>query len=92
MVLSRQLDGTGFHRTLLTQVEQVTSQHISDPSVLHVAIVENITCDMYVDIDQVRKKIINFREISKRQRDLNNNIIVHVYTIKEFFNDSLVNY
>ena len=56
VVLSRQLVGAGFHRTLLTQVEQVTSQYnILDPNVLHVAIVENITRDMYVDIDQVRE-------------------------------------
>lgn len=58
---SRQLVGAGFHRTLLTQVEQVSSpdHNISDhSSALHVAIVENITCDMYVDIDQVRT--INF--------------------------------
>ena len=58
MVLSRQLVGAGFHRTLLTHVEQVTSHqsgHIPDPSKLYVAIVENITRDVYVDVDQVRK-------------------------------------
>lgn len=58
---SRQLVGAGFHRTLLTQVEQVSSPDHSIPdhsSALRVAIVENITCDMYVDIDQVRT--INF--------------------------------
>ena len=56
VVLSRQLIGAGFHRTLLTKVEQVSYHHhiIADHSVLRVAIVENITCDMYVDIDQVK--------------------------------------
>ena len=57
LALSRQLVGAGFHRTLLTKVERVSSHHynniIPDHSMLHVAIVENITCDMYVDIDQV---------------------------------------
>ena len=57
VVLSRQLIGAGFHRTLLTKVEQVSYHHhhiIADHSVLRVAIMENITCDMYVDIDQVK--------------------------------------
>ena len=56
--LYRQLVGSGYHRTLLTRVERVISpqsmQDAPDPSVLSVAIVENITCDMYVDVDQVR--------------------------------------
>ena len=57
MVMSRELVGAGFHRTLLTQVEQVTSQsnHIPDPSALRVVLIENVTCDMYVDVDQVWK-------------------------------------
>ena len=57
LALSRQLVGAGFHRTLQTKVERVSfHQHnniIPDHSMLHVAIVENITRDMYVDIDQV---------------------------------------
>ena len=62
--LSRRLQGAGFHRTLLTQVEQLFSLESSSSEYgsagvedgVGVAIVEDITCDMYIDVDQVWKK------------------------------------
>ena len=61
--LSRQLLGDGFHRTLLTTVEQLFSLDLSSSEYesagvevgVDVAIVEDITCDMYIDVDQVRE-------------------------------------
>ena len=56
VAVSRELVGAGFHRTLLTSVEHVsshTSTVAADSSEVQVALVENVTCDMYIDVDQV---------------------------------------
>ena len=55
--LTRQLLGAGFHRTLQTQVELLSSLNLpsdySAEAAVGVALVESITCDMYIDVDQV---------------------------------------
>ena len=51
--MTRELTGAGFHRTLLTRVGQLysTSSHVTSDTVESVVLVENVTCDMYVDVD-----------------------------------------
>lgn len=59
VIVSRELVGAGFHRTLLSRVEQVATAQSTpgvvgeDADAVVVALVENITCDVYVDVDQV---------------------------------------
>ena len=54
VAVSRELVGAGFHRTLLTRVERVSGLSVAaDSSEMKVALVENVTCDMYIDVDQV---------------------------------------
>lgn len=57
VAVSRELVGAGYHRTLWTSVEHVSSHSshtvAADSSGMQVALVENVTCDVYIDVDQV---------------------------------------
>ena len=59
VAVSRELAGAGFHRKLLTRVERVTSSSgltvAADFSEVQLALVENVTSDMYIDVDQVSR-------------------------------------
>ena len=60
MYVRRSLGDAGFHRRLVTEVHADTHETHSLCQDIPVLLVENITQNMYIDLDQVRRTVASF--------------------------------
>ena len=60
MYVRRSLGDAGFHRRLVTEVHVDTHETHSLCQNARVLLVENITQDVYIDLDQVRNAVASF--------------------------------